>query len=222
MHPTVGALGGPDVDIDEAHGARASAHPGLHHPRPRTPAHAVLRQVSYLIRQNPLSMLEVELYVSVGLDLRCVVMAGPPLGSPVSNIQGYPLAAMCSASVLGAGAYRAVSDSWHNSDAVLALSFKSLQLPGRAPPHTDLLDLDPLPVSALDNAAYQSMYRFTHFNAIQTQVGPTMDRKSTSAAESVPTARHTAEAPYTPHVLVQGASKAHWTCPEAQKQRAYC
>lgn len=65
---------------------------------------------------------------------------------------------------------RAVSDSWHNSDAVLALSFKSLQLPGRAPPHTDLLDLDPLPVSALDNPAYQSMYGFSHFNAIQTQV----------------------------------------------------
>lgn len=33
----------------------------------------------------------------------------------------------------------------------------------------ELLDLDPLPVSALDNAVFQSLYRFTHFNAIQTQ-----------------------------------------------------
>lgn len=63
-----------------------------------------------------------------------------------------------------------MSDSWHNSEALLALSFKGLQLPGHGAPHTELLDLDPLPVSALDNAAYESMYRFTHFNAIQTQV----------------------------------------------------
>jgi hypothetical protein len=34
----------------------------------------------------------------------------------------------------------------------------------------ELLDLDPLPVSALDNPAFQGLYRFTHFNAIQTQV----------------------------------------------------
>lgn len=35
----------------------------------------------------------------------------------------------------------------------------------------ELLDLDPLPVSALDNPAFQGLYRFSHFNAIQTQVG---------------------------------------------------
>ena len=39
------------------------------------------------------------------------------------------------------------------------------------PPHTDLLDLDPLPLSALRNPLYESLYegRFTHFNPIQTQ-----------------------------------------------------
>jgi activating signal cointegrator complex subunit 3 len=38
--------------------------------------------------------------------------------------------------------------------------------------HTELLDLDPLPLSALNNPAYEAMYtgRFTHFNPIQTQV----------------------------------------------------
>lgn len=38
---------------------------------------------------------------------------------------------------------------------------------------TELLDLDPLPLSALNNPAYEGMYRgkFTHFNPIQTQVG---------------------------------------------------
>ena len=67
--------------------------------------------------------------------------------------------------------HRAVSDNWHGAEALLALSFKGLLLPGRAPPHTDLLDLDPLPVSALDDAAFAALYRFSHFNAIQTQVG---------------------------------------------------
>lgn len=40
------------------------------------------------------------------------------------------------------------------------------------PPHTELLDLDPLPLSALNNRDYEAMYtgRFTHFNPIQTQV----------------------------------------------------
>lgn len=50
-----------------------------------------------------------------------------------------------------------------------ALSFQGLVLPERHPPHTELLDLDPLPVSALDNPQYEAMYRFTHFNPIQTQ-----------------------------------------------------
>ena len=39
------------------------------------------------------------------------------------------------------------------------------------PPHTDLLDLTPLPQSALNNPAFEALYerKFTHFNAIQTQ-----------------------------------------------------
>jgi len=40
----------------------------------------------------------------------------------------------------------------------------------RHPPHTDLLDLQPLPVAALNNTGFQSLYPFTHFNPIQTQV----------------------------------------------------
>jgi hypothetical protein len=34
----------------------------------------------------------------------------------------------------------------------------------------ELLDLDPLPVTALGNPLFQSLYRFSHFNPIQTQV----------------------------------------------------
>ena len=67
---------------------------------------------------------------------------------------------------------RAVSDSWLGAEAFLTMSFKSLILPERHPPHTELLDLDPLPVSALNNPTYQAMYTFSHFNPLQTQVSP--------------------------------------------------
>lgn len=33
-----------------------------------------------------------------------------------------------------------------------------------------MLELQPLPISALDNKGYQSLYNFTHFNPIQTQI----------------------------------------------------
>ena len=41
----------------------------------------------------------------------------------------------------------------------------------RMPPHTELLDLDPLPLAALRDARLDGLYtgRFTHFNPIQTQ-----------------------------------------------------
>ena len=67
-------------------------------------------------------------------------------------------------------AFRAVSDSWLGAEAFLTVSFKNLILPERHPPHTELLDLDPLPLSALNNPTYQSMYSFSHFNPLQTQV----------------------------------------------------
>ena len=40
----------------------------------------------------------------------------------------------------------------------------------------ELLDLDPLPLSALQNPAYEALYRgrFTHFNPIQTQAFHTL------------------------------------------------
>lgn len=63
-----------------------------------------------------------------------------------------------------------MSDSWLGAEAFLTMSFKSLILPERHPPHTELLDLDPLPLSALNNPTYQAMYTFSHFNPLQTQV----------------------------------------------------
>jgi len=66
---------------------------------------------------------------------------------------------------------RAVSDGWLGAEALLTVSFKGLILPERMPPHTELLDLDPLPLAALGVPEYEALYagRFTHFNPIQTQ-----------------------------------------------------
>lgn len=45
-----------------------------------------------------------------------------------------------------------------------------LQLPQSFTPHTDLLELQPLEVAALSNPIYESLYSFSHFNPVQTQI----------------------------------------------------
>lgn len=60
-----------------------------------------------------------------------------------------------------------------HSEAVLPVSFRNLILPAKYPPHSELLDLQPLPVSALKNPQFQKMYSdkgIQFFNAVQTQV----------------------------------------------------
>ncbi|CAF1149002.1 unnamed protein product [Adineta ricciae] len=65
---------------------------------------------------------------------------------------------------------RAISDKWLGSDTTTIISFQNLILPDRHMPHTELLDLDPLPITALGNPAYEALLRFKHFNPIQTQL----------------------------------------------------
>lgn len=66
---------------------------------------------------------------------------------------------------------RVVSDKWLGAETVLPVSFRHLILPEKYPPPTELLDLQPLPVSALRNPSYEALYQqFRHFNPIQTQV----------------------------------------------------
>lgn len=86
---------------------------------------------------------------------------------------------------------RVVSDRWLGSEAVLPVSFAYLILPEKYPPHTELLDLQPIPLTDIKNAAFVSIYQpspppqqqghtataasasstssFTHLNPIQTQ-----------------------------------------------------
>uniref|UniRef100_A0A182M3Z2 Activating signal cointegrator 1 complex subunit 3 n=1 Tax=Anopheles culicifacies TaxID=139723 RepID=A0A182M3Z2_9DIPT len=65
---------------------------------------------------------------------------------------------------------RVASDTWLGSNNLVPLSFKHLILPEVHPPHTELLPLQPLPVTVLNNRKFESLYSFTHYNPIQTQI----------------------------------------------------
>ncbi|CAN9514188.1 unnamed protein product [Ophioblennius macclurei] len=82
---------------------------------------------------------------------------------------------------------RAVSDRWLGAEAVCIINFQNLILPERHPPHTELLDLQPLPVTALGHPGYESLYKFTHFNPIQTQIFHTLYHTDTNVLLGAPT-----------------------------------
>eukprot|EP00798_Chlamydomonas_sp_ICE-L_P004882 gene4882-34647_t len=84
---------------------------------------------------------------------------------------------------------RAISEDWIGAEAVHTISFNSLILPERMPPNTELLDLDPLPLSVLRNPQYEDMYRgrFTHFNPIQTQAFHTLYHTDENVLLGAPT-----------------------------------
>uniref|UniRef100_A0A7I4Y827 U5 small nuclear ribonucleoprotein 200 kDa helicase n=1 Tax=Haemonchus contortus TaxID=6289 RepID=A0A7I4Y827_HAECO len=68
---------------------------------------------------------------------------------------------------------RIVSDRWLGSETVLPISFRHLVLPEKYPPPTELLDLQPLPISALNNKSFEAVFQAKEikiFNPIQTQV----------------------------------------------------
>jgi pre-mRNA-splicing helicase BRR2 len=65
-----------------------------------------------------------------------------------------------------------ISERWLHSETRFPISFKHLILPEKFPPPTPLLDLQALPLSALHNREFESIYSSTiqTFNKIQTQV----------------------------------------------------
>ena len=70
---------------------------------------------------------------------------------------------------------RAISDRWVGCETVITVSFQHLILPDLAPPHTNLLDMHPVPREALNDRRFEALYRnFTHFNPIQSQVFHTL------------------------------------------------
>nr|KAJ3419799.1 activating signal cointegrator 1 complex subunit [Polyrhizophydium stewartii] len=84
----------------------------------------------------------------------------------------------------------ALSDRWIGAETRIPVSFKHLILPelNRAP-HTDLLDLLPLPVQALDNEVLEDLCakRFQFFNPVQTQIFHTLYHTHENALIGAPT-----------------------------------
>ncbi|KAF2766872.1 Sec63-domain-containing protein [Teratosphaeria nubilosa] len=63
-----------------------------------------------------------------------------------------------------------VSDRWMHAESKLALSFQKLVLPEKFPAPTPLLDMQPVPVSALKRQEYVDLYPdWQNFNRVQTQ-----------------------------------------------------
>jgi len=66
---------------------------------------------------------------------------------------------------------KVISDRWLHCETMLPVSFRHLLLPEKYPPPTELLDLQPLPISALRNPDFEALYKgLSQFNPIQTQV----------------------------------------------------
>ncbi|KAL1312365.1 DExH-box ATP-dependent RNA helicase DExH12-like [Arachis hypogaea] len=81
-----------------------------------------------------------------------------------------------------------VSDRWLGSQTVLPVSFRHLILPEKYPPPTELLDLQPLPVTALRNPKYEALYQdFKHFNPVQTQVFTVLYNSDDNVLVAAPT-----------------------------------
>jgi len=83
---------------------------------------------------------------------------------------------------------RVVSDRWLGSQTVLPVSFRHIILPEKYPPPTELLDLQPLPVTALQSPSYETLYQdFRHFNPIQTQVFTALYNSDDNVLVAAPT-----------------------------------
>ena len=82
---------------------------------------------------------------------------------------------------------RVVSDRWLQAESVVAISFKHLILPELHPPHTKLLNLHPLPLSALNNIGYEQLYKYPYFNPVQTQVFHTLYHSDNNVLLGAPT-----------------------------------
>lgn len=84
---------------------------------------------------------------------------------------------------------RAVSDRWLGAETVTPVSFQHLIRPDTESVHTDLLDLQPLPVAALKNPLLEEIYgqRFPFFNPMQTQIFHTLYHTSANVLLGSPT-----------------------------------
>jgi activating signal cointegrator complex subunit 3 len=83
---------------------------------------------------------------------------------------------------------RITSDIWVGCETLHPISFQSLLLPKfSSSVHTNLLHFQPLPKSALKSPLFESLYKFSHFNPIQSQVFQTLYHDDCNCLIGAPT-----------------------------------
>lgn len=84
---------------------------------------------------------------------------------------------------------RVISDRWLGAETVQPVSFQHLIRPDTESVYTDLLDLQPLPITALKNPLLEELYgqRFQFFNPMQTQIFHTLYHTSNNVLLGSPT-----------------------------------
>lgn len=84
---------------------------------------------------------------------------------------------------------RVISDRWLGAETVHPVSFQHLIRPDTESVYTDLLDLQPLPITALKNPLLEELYgqRFQFFNPMQSQIFHTLYHTSNNVLLGSPT-----------------------------------
>lgn len=63
---------------------------------------------------------------------------------------------------------RLCADGWVGIENVFPVPLKDIEIPKESAPYTDLLDLTPLPTTALNNPLYETLYtKFQTFNPVR-------------------------------------------------------
>ena len=100
-----------------------------------------------------------------------------------------------------------LSNRWLQSETKLAVSFEKLVLPEKFPAHTQLLDLQPLPVAALKRDDFKWLYpQWERFNKIQTQVYSSLFTTNDNVFVGAPTGTGKT-------VCAEFAILRHWSSP---------
>ncbi|KFA60510.1 hypothetical protein S40285_07868 [Stachybotrys chlorohalonatus IBT 40285] len=84
---------------------------------------------------------------------------------------------------------RAISDRWLGAETVTPVSFQHLIRPDTESVYTELLNLQPLPITALKNPGLEEIYsqRFQFFNPMQTQIFHTLYHTAANVLLGSPT-----------------------------------
>jgi len=82
---------------------------------------------------------------------------------------------------------RVGSEHWVGCEFIKPISLRNVQLPPASYGHTPLMNLDPLPISALQEPHFEQLYPFDAFNPIQTQLFHVLYHTDTPVILGAPT-----------------------------------